>query len=93
MRLSMMEGVFGWADNTLRDLHNSSYHTKAEFNNCFIIRSKYFQSSEIDFGVEFLQKNVANPSSVAGFRMFFSWTYALKLKRLPFVTFCAFLQS
>ena len=28
------------------DLHNSSYHTKAEFNNCFIIYSKYFQSLE-----------------------------------------------
>ena len=26
------------ADNTLLDLHNSSYHTKAEFNNCFIIQ-------------------------------------------------------
>ena len=26
-------------DNTLRDLHNSSYDTKAEFNNCFIIHS------------------------------------------------------
>ena len=34
------------ADNTLRDLHNSSYHTKAEFNNCFIIHSKYFHSSK-----------------------------------------------
>ena len=34
------------ADNTFRDLHNSSYHTKAEFNNCFIIYSKYFQSSK-----------------------------------------------
>ena len=34
------------ADNTLRDLHNSSYHTNAEFNNCFIIHSKYFQSSK-----------------------------------------------
>ena len=34
------------ADNTLRDLHNSSYHTKAEFNNyCFIIHSKNFQRS------------------------------------------------
>ena len=32
------------ANNTLRDLHNSSYHTKAEFNNYFIILSKYFQS-------------------------------------------------
>ena len=28
------------ADNSLRDLHNSSYDTKAEFNNCFIIHSK-----------------------------------------------------
>ena len=28
------------ADNTLRDLHNSSYDVKAEFNNCFIIHSK-----------------------------------------------------
>ena len=28
------------ADNTLRDLHNASYDTKAEFNNCFIIHSK-----------------------------------------------------
>ena len=27
-------------DNTLRDLHNSSYDTKAQFNNCFIIHSK-----------------------------------------------------
>ena len=26
------------------DLHNSSYHMKAEFSNCFIIYSKYFQS-------------------------------------------------
>ena len=34
------------ADNTLLDLHNSSYRTKAEFNNCFIIHSKYFQSSK-----------------------------------------------
>jgi len=29
-------------DNTLRDLQNSSYPTKAECNNCFIIHSKYF---------------------------------------------------
>ena len=28
------------ADNTLQDRHNSSYDTKAEFNNCFIIHSK-----------------------------------------------------
>ena len=27
-------------DNTLRDLQNSSYPTKAEFNNCIIILSK-----------------------------------------------------
>ena len=29
-------------DNTLPDLQNSSYPTKAEFNNFFIIHSKYF---------------------------------------------------
>ena len=29
-------------DNTLPDLQNSSYPTKAEFNNCFIFHSKYF---------------------------------------------------
>ena len=29
-------------DNTLRDQQNSSYLMKAEFNNCFIIHSKYF---------------------------------------------------
>ena len=29
-------------DNTLGDMQNSSYPTKAEFNNCFIIHSKYF---------------------------------------------------
>ena len=36
------------ADNTLQDLHNFSYHTKAKFNNCFIIYSKYFQSFKKD---------------------------------------------
>ena len=29
-------------DNILQNLHNSSYPTKAEINNCFIIHSKYF---------------------------------------------------
>ena len=28
-------------DNTLRGLQNSSYPTRAEINNCFIIHSKY----------------------------------------------------
>ena len=32
-------------DNILQDLQNSSYPTKAEFNNCFIIHSKYFQEN------------------------------------------------
>ena len=34
-------------DNTLRDLQNSSYPTKAEFNNCFIIQSKYYLRSNL----------------------------------------------
>ena len=29
-------------DNTLRDLKSSSYLTKGEFNNCFVIYSKDF---------------------------------------------------
>ena len=36
--MEIEEGVI--ADNALRVLHNSSYDTKAEFNNCFIIHSK-----------------------------------------------------
>ena len=47
MRLSILlrimeieEGVTALTDNTLPDLHNSLYDTKAEFNNCFIIHSK-----------------------------------------------------
>ena len=35
-----------YADSSLQDLHNSLYHTKAKFNNCFIINSKYFQNSK-----------------------------------------------
>ena len=31
-------------DNTVRNLQNFSYPTKAEFNNCSIICSKYFQT-------------------------------------------------
>ena len=41
MRLSIllriMEMEEGVMDNTLRDLHNSSYDMKAKFNKCFII--------------------------------------------------------
>ena len=29
-------------DKIPRDLHSSSHHTKAKFNNCFMIHSKYF---------------------------------------------------
>lgn len=36
------------------DLHNSSYHRKAEFNNCFIIHSKYFQSSKTQNGFKWV---------------------------------------
>ena len=38
--MEIAEGVTASTDNTLRDLHKSSYDTKAEFNNCFIIYSK-----------------------------------------------------
>ena len=51
MRLSILwrimeieESVIAY--NTLLNLHNSSYDTTAEFNNCFIIHSKYFPNSD-----------------------------------------------
>ena len=31
------------ADNSIQEVHNSSYYTKAEFNIVFFIHSKYFQ--------------------------------------------------
>ena len=39
MKNNIMESTEGIADNTPRDLFNSSYDTKAEFNNCLIIHS------------------------------------------------------
>ena len=46
-------------DNTLRDLQNSSYPTEAEFNNCLIIYSKYFQTllAENELFIFLLTKN------------------------------------
>ena len=41
MRLSILCRIMEIEEGViLRDLHNSSYDTKAEFNNCFIIHSK-----------------------------------------------------
>ena len=39
--MEIEEDVIRRGRNTLRDLHNSSYDTKAEYNNCFIIHSKF----------------------------------------------------
>ena len=51
MRLSIVwrimeieEGVTASTDNTLPGLCNSSYDTKAKFNNCFIIQIKIIPS-------------------------------------------------
>ena len=39
-------------DNTLRDLHISSYPTKAEINNCYIIPAfKIFSPFETSFAI------------------------------------------
>ena len=40
MEMEEEEGVIAEADDPLRDLHYSSYDTKAEFNNCYVIHSK-----------------------------------------------------
>ena len=42
-------------DNTLRDLQNSSYPMKAEFNNCFTIHSKYFSILSIFICISILR--------------------------------------
>ena len=57
-------------DNTLLDLQNSLYPTKTEFNNCFIIHSKYFLLLK---GVSplrslyFRSPNITQPSLSPGF--------------------------
>ena len=38
--MEIEEGVTASTDIKIRDLHDSSYDTKAEFNNCFIIHSE-----------------------------------------------------
>ena len=38
--MQIEDGVMAEVDNTLRDLYNSLYPTKAEFINSFIIHSK-----------------------------------------------------
>ena len=41
MRLSILwRIIMEIKEGVIQDLHNSSYDTKAEFNNCFIIHSK-----------------------------------------------------
>ena len=40
LRIMQIKESSASADNPLRDLHNSSYHAKAELNNCFIIHSE-----------------------------------------------------
>ena len=54
-------------DNTVRDLQNSSYPTKAEFNNCFIIHSKYFLLLKGVSALRFLffrWPNITQPCSI-----------------------------
>ena len=71
-----------------KDLQNSSYSTKAEFNNCFMIHSKYFQTlkgeNELYFeqfctcpsfflaSAQDFRKTASNSTAVVGFLMFFS---------------------
>ena len=50
-------------DNTLRELHNSSYDTKTEFNGCFIIDVKFiFDSARLGL---FSYANILQRAAVA----------------------------
>ena len=59
-------------DNTLRDLQNSSYPTKAEFNNCFIIHSKYFPILK---GVSPFRSLFSRVNYAWGFNQLETWKY------------------
>ena len=61
--MEIEEGVTAEADNTLRDLHNSSYDTKTEFNSCFIIDVKFiFDSARLGL---FSYANILQRAAVA----------------------------
>ena len=51
-------GRYAEVDNTLRDLHNSLYDTKGEFNNCFIIHSKIIPSLKTWLKHAFLHRSI-----------------------------------
>ena len=55
-------------DNTLRDLQNSSYPTKAEFNNCFIIHSKYFPVLKGVSSISLTKNNIISSPGFLGQR-------------------------
>ena len=57
-------------DITLLDLHNSSYPTKAEFNNCFIIHSKYFPVLK---GVSLFVFLLTNNNTILSSDLFGQW--------------------
>ena len=48
-------------DNTLRDLQNSSYPTKAEFNNCFILKSLVDGGTFAGFYLGYLRGRSCHP--------------------------------
>ncbi len=76
------------ADNTLRrGLQNSSYHTKAEFNNCFIIHLKYFQTpnAENEFNMVLTVRKVHKYTTT--FALKFDLNFTTRLPRLKFLSF------
>ena len=58
-----------WTINSLQDLHNSSRHMKAEFNNCFII---------FYFLIDFFQNISLFLGTVSGYKQMFFWQMLLK---------------
>ena len=45
--MQIEEDAIHRAEGRGRYLYNCSHHTKAEFNNCFIIHSKYFKLTNL----------------------------------------------
>ena len=72
-------------DNNLRDLQNSSYPTKAEFNNCFIIK---FSTSDNAFLAFWLAHSISIISSYTLVDLIWKTTKFLSWKAVEKGRFC-----
>lgn len=73
------EAEYDMKNYTDPDLHNSSYHAKAEFNNCFIVHSEYCIT----------QNMPTCPSAVSGYERMFILHIAVVIRQVVFLCILA----